>query len=143
MSTTPETPIIDRLAKFLSDHPREAAIVSYRPPREPDPQVAEEGEEPAAPTPGMFMFASHFGEEAPEPTLDARQQAIAEWANGALKPLEEGVGFESIDVSHASVTRLLDALRDVDANVMAGGAIYGLDESLEVSIGQGLKDARA
>lgn len=115
-----------RLEKFLREHPREAAIVSFR----PGPDAGE----------GKFLFSAQFGEEAPRATLEARAEAVREWV--------DELGLDSGDslvdtVDDTAVRALLDRLEDVNAGgVLAGGAIYGIDGRLDVAVDEALRDAR-
>lgn len=115
---------LGRLEKFLRKYPKELAVLSFRPSK-------------TAGVPGEFFFSCHMGEEMPEATLDARTEIVREWwVNHVCGADVKG------DIGQDDVKALLDALEELDANVMAGGAVYGADPALAVTITEAVKDAR-
>lgn len=118
---------LGRLARWLRAHPREFLVVSFRESR---------GDEDD----GMFLAASQFGEEAPTETFEARAAAVREWLTAAFSTADRPT-VPLIDDS--DVRDLLDRLEDVNVNVMAGGAIYGSEPTLDEAVGAALAGAGA
>lgn len=114
------TPILDRVAAFLRRHPREALVIAYKPPRDDGP--------------GDFLVACEFGEEMPEAAGEARRAAVRDVLEEALPP-------------HADVDDLVvaieKAIADVNLDVLAAGAIYGAEDTIDAALDVALKDARA